>query len=217
MKHKSYIFQIPLHNFRWRFSQLLQYFCVSKCPEILFYNYFYFFSCPGQLTRWPCHSLTQWLIFWFNDYNDYQCIQLIEVPYAQCKASVLVTFLVILWDWTYDFGAVGHPLNQCALRSSLKVWWNSRNSRNSRPKLIHCFSPQLLTFLSSLVVMGYTCWRKGQRFNTRGWAKSWHAQLFCKERKVHRKPWFVSTGVGIIPGYQRWWWNNIHFCECRLL
>ena len=38
------------------------------------------FSCPGQLNRWPCHSLTQWLRHllisdhnyynYFNDYND---------------------------------------------------------------------------------------------------------------------------------------------------
>ena len=32
----------------------------------------------------------------------------------------------------YDFGAVGHPLYQCAMQSSLKVWWNSRNSRPSK-------------------------------------------------------------------------------------
>ena len=34
------------------------------------------FSCPGQLNRWPCHSLTQWLrhllISDYNDYNDYK-------------------------------------------------------------------------------------------------------------------------------------------------
>ena len=45
----------------------------------------------------------------YSDYNDYQCIQIIEIPYAQCtpcKASVRVTFLVTLWDWAYDFGAV---------------------------------------------------------------------------------------------------------------
>ena len=45
-----------------------------------------------------------------------QCIQIIGVHCAQCtpcKASVFVTFLVTLWDWTYDFGAVGHPLYRC--------------------------------------------------------------------------------------------------------
>ena len=49
--------------------------------------------------------------------NDYQCIQIIEVPCAQCtpcKASVLVTFLVTLWDWTYDLHrATTVPLNLC--------------------------------------------------------------------------------------------------------
>ena len=64
----------------------------------------------------------------YSDYNDYQCIQIIEAPYAQCtlcKASVLGTFLVTrcLWDWTNDFGAVGHPFYQCAMQSSLKVCW----------------------------------------------------------------------------------------------
>ena len=27
-----------------------------------------------------------------------------------------------------DFDAVGHSLYQCALQSSLKVWWNFKNS-----------------------------------------------------------------------------------------
>ena len=45
-----------------------------------------FFSCPGQLNRWPCQSLIKWVSEWhflilyytkyndyndFNDYNDY--------------------------------------------------------------------------------------------------------------------------------------------------
>ena len=51
-------------------------------------QFVYVLSCPGQLNRWPCHSLTQWHTFWFqllqhcrasvdndyynyNDYNDY--------------------------------------------------------------------------------------------------------------------------------------------------
>ena len=25
-----------------------------------------FFSCPGQLNRWPCHSLIKWVRFWFQ-------------------------------------------------------------------------------------------------------------------------------------------------------
>ena len=68
---------------------------------------------------------------WNHWLNGKPVHQIIEVPCAQCtpcKASVLVTFLVTLWDWTYDFGAVGHPLYQCAMQNSLKVWWNSRPS-----------------------------------------------------------------------------------------
>ena len=35
-----------------------------------------------------------------------------------CNASVLVSFFSTLWDWTYDFGTVSHPLYLCALQSS---------------------------------------------------------------------------------------------------
>ena len=31
---------------------------------------FYFFSCPGQLNRWPCHSLSQWHTFWFQSTTE---------------------------------------------------------------------------------------------------------------------------------------------------
>ena len=61
------------------------------------------------------------MIKWYQS-----CIQIIEFPCAQgtpCKTSVLVTFLVTLWDWTYDFGTVGHPLYQCAMQSSYE-WWS---------------------------------------------------------------------------------------------
>ena len=84
---------------------------VPNCPTI-----------PVSDKQWSFGRL------WHSDTDD-QCIQIIEVPCAQCtpcKASVLVTFLVTLWDWTYDYGAVG-SLYQCAMQSSLKVWWNSRN------------------------------------------------------------------------------------------
>ena len=50
-----------------------------------------------------------------------------HIQYTLCKASVLVSFLVTLWDWTYDFGAVGTSLYQSAMQS--------RNSRPFKPKL----------------------------------------------------------------------------------
>ena len=67
----------------------------------------------------PSHFLLSVPSVHFNSVVTFpnQCIQIREVPCAQCtpyKASVLVTFLVTLWDWTYDFGAVGLPLqNKC--------------------------------------------------------------------------------------------------------
>ena len=27
-----------------------------------------FFSCPGQLNRWPCHSLSEWVSEWVRDF-----------------------------------------------------------------------------------------------------------------------------------------------------
>ena len=45
--------------------------------------------------------------------------------------------LLTLWDYKYDVSAVGHPLYQCAMQNRLKVWWNPRNSRPSKPKLLH--------------------------------------------------------------------------------
>ena len=116
---------------------------------------------------------------------------------SKCTSDLFDTTLGLnLWLW-----CSGPPTLPMCYANQLKSLVNSRNSRPSRPKLIHCFSPQHSTLLSSLVVVGSTCWHKGQRFNPRGWAKSWHAQLLCNERKVHRKPWFVCTGLRIIIGY----------------
>ena len=38
-----------------------------------------------------------------------------------CNASVLESFLVTLWDWTHDIGA----LYKCAMQNRLKVWRKS--------------------------------------------------------------------------------------------
>ena len=49
-------------------------------------------------------------IYFFSVYKSY------VVSWAQCtpcKASVLVSFLLTLTEWTYDFGAAGTPLYQC--------------------------------------------------------------------------------------------------------
>ena len=59
-----------------------------------------------------------------SNYLFSSCAYKSMVPCAQCtpcKASVLVTSLVTLWDWTYDFGGVGHPLYQCATQSIIQT------------------------------------------------------------------------------------------------
>ena len=100
---------------------------IMVCPESAgstqgrSYHYFW------QKYQFLCKNIFfgEGLTYHIGPPNDYHCIQIIEVPCAQCtpcKASELVTFLVTLWDWTYDFGAVGLPLYQCAVKSSLKVW-----------------------------------------------------------------------------------------------
>ena len=44
-------------------------------------------------------------------------------PCTPYKAGVLVSFLVTLWNRTYDFGAaVGHPIYQCAMQSILSSY-----------------------------------------------------------------------------------------------
>ena len=51
----------------------------SICPETSSFcdkqdkTLLMFFSCPGQLNRWPCHSLSEWVrsLLIHNDYNDY--------------------------------------------------------------------------------------------------------------------------------------------------
>ena len=37
----------------------------KKCPPLWYGHFGAVFSCPGQLNRWPWHSLSKWLIFWF--------------------------------------------------------------------------------------------------------------------------------------------------------
>ena len=37
----------------------------KKRPPLWYGHFGAVFSCPGQLNRWPCHSLSKWLIFGF--------------------------------------------------------------------------------------------------------------------------------------------------------
>ena len=67
------------------------------------------------------------------------------------------------------------------MQSSLKVWWNFRNSRPSRPKLIHC--PNF--YLSSLVLWS---WARPAGTRVRGsipeGERKAHTHI-CNERRVH--------------------------------
>ena len=94
---------------------------------------------------------------------------------AACEESVLVSFLITLWDWTYDFGAVGHPLYQCAMQSSLKVWWRSRNYRPSKPKLNSC---KVLIKHQTMIFMHYQ-WHSVMKGKKNGYTCTFSLVFLC--------------------------------------
>ena len=49
------------------------------------------------------------------------CTLFINLRCTTCNASVLESFMVKLWDWTHDIGA----LYKCAMQNRLKVWRKS--------------------------------------------------------------------------------------------
>ena len=78
---------------------------IGKISKMSHHNFFFLksFLTPPLNKTWrakyqPVHT----------NYTLAPCAQC-----THCKASILVSLLLTLWDWTYDFGGVGHPLYQC--------------------------------------------------------------------------------------------------------
>ena len=64
-----------------------------------------------------------------------------------------MNFLVTLWDWAFDFGAVGHPLYKCAMQSSLRYYemniskWACKDPCNDNATKKRFWSMNTISFL----------------------------------------------------------------------
>ena len=69
---------------------------------------------------------------------------------------MFVNFLLPLWDWAFDFGAVGHPLYKCAMQSSLRYYemniskWACKDPCNDNATKKRFWSTNTTSFFSRL-------------------------------------------------------------------